>query len=410
MLKRQFELQKKYRVVLYLRMSSDSQNPRSPEQQQETIEATIRRLNLPWVIVKIYIDRAKSGRLLNKREQFQEMLRDIRTGKVKADLIIVDTFERFGRSEDVGLIRQELERHHGCLVLTADSSFADPTSISGQALAAFENLRAVDNNRIKAHDVNRGKRQAVKDKHWPGGPIPFGYKLESILVERNGRTEVDFSILVPDPETDWIIKCLFNRAHETGHGCTTICQWMNANPKIPEKFKPFNEHTVNEWLKSEIYKGVMIWEEHATGIVDDRRVIEKNPEEMVLRVPGFCPPLVADEIWDSVAEVRRARSQKRQESRAAEDGDEKLIAPLVVGVSLKYMLSGLVVCGHCGLSMIPNSSSEYTLKSTGETRRYVSYMCPRAASGACDNKTRVPEDWLRETVISLLRSRLFPTD
>jgi site-specific DNA recombinase len=410
MLRRIFDPQKRYKVVLYLRMSSDSQNPTSPEQQQATIETTIRRLNLPWDIVKIYVDRAVSGRYYGRREQFQEMLCDIRTGKVKADLILVDTFERFGRSEEAGLIRQELQRQYGCLIVTADTSFADPTSISGQALAAFENLRATDDNRIKAHNVLRGKRQAVKDKHWPGGPVPFGYKLETILIERNGRTEVDYSILVIDPETGWIITLLFSRAHETGEGCTTLTQWLNANPEIPDKYKPFNEHTINEWLKSELYKGVMVWEEHSTGVIDDRRVIEKNPESIVLRVPGFCPPLVAEDIWDSVAEVRRARSRKRGQNRAAKDGDEKLIAPLVVGVSLKYMLSGLVVCGHCDLAMIPNGSSEYTLKSTGETRRYVSYMCARSASGACNNKTRVPEDWLRDTVIMLLKSRLFPAD
>lgn len=408
MIRKKFDAQKKYRVVLYLRMSSDKQNPKSPEQQLETIKSTIRQLNLPWVIVKVYIDRAVSGRYLAKREQFQAMLRDIRTGKVRADLILVDTFERFGRSEDVGPIRQELERHHGCLVLTADTSFADPTTISGKAMAAFEQMRATDDNRVKAHNVLRGKRQVVLDKHWPGGPVPFGYKLQSVLTERNGRTEVDYSILVPAPETDWIIRRLFERAHETGDGCTTLARWLNENSDIPERHKPFSEHTVNLWLKSEIYKGVMVWEENATDVVDDRRVIQKNPEDMVLRIPGFCPPLVSDEIWESVADVRRARSRKRQEGLTANEG--KLLAPLVVGVSLKYMLSGLVLCDHCDLAMIPNGSSEYTLKSTGETRRYVSYMCPRAASGACVNKTRVPEEWLRETVVTLLRSRLFPTE
>lgn len=406
MLKRKFDPQKRYRVLLYLRMSSDQQNPRSPEQQQETIMATIRRMNLPWIVVKVYVDRGISGRLLAKREQFQAMLSDIRTKKIRPDLIIVDTFERFGRTEDVGLIRHELERHHGCLVITADSSFADPTSISGQALTAFENLRASDNNRIKAHDVNRGKRQAVKDCHWPGGPVPLGYRLKTVLVERNGRTEVDYSTLEPDPETDWIIKNLFDRAHATGHGCTKLTQWMNACSEIPEKFKPFSEHTANEWLKSELYKGVMVWEEHATGYVDDRRVIEKNPDSEVLRVPGFCQPLVSEEVWNSIAEIRRARSRNRRVRREA---DEKLLAPLVVGVSLQYMLSGLVVCGHCGLSMVPSGSGEYVLKSTGESRRYVSYLCPRSSSGACHNKTRIPEAWLRDTVISLIRSRLFPT-
>jgi hypothetical protein len=89
------------------------------------------------------------------------------------------------------------------------------------------------------------------------------------------------------------------------------------------------------------------------------------------------------------------------------DSVEKLIAPLVNGVAIKNILSGLVICGHCNLAMTPASSPTYTLKSTGERRRYVQYKCSRAGNGACENHVRVPEDWLRKTVIDLLCQRLF---
>jgi DNA invertase Pin-like site-specific DNA recombinase len=134
-----FDPQKRYRVVLYLRTSGKSQDPINPEQKQRaTIEATIRRLNLPWEIVNVYTDRAISGRFFKKRRQFQKMLCDIRTRKLLVDLILVDTFERFGRNEDLANLRQELHRHYGCLVLTADTGFADPASVTSLALAAFK--------------------------------------------------------------------------------------------------------------------------------------------------------------------------------------------------------------------------------------------------------------------------------
>ncbi len=410
MLKWRFDPFKPLQVLLYLRMSSDEQNPRSPQQQRDTIEATFKRLGYPWIIVRCYADEAISGRYLGKRKGLQQMLRDIRSGAVRADAILVDTFERFGRVEELAALRQELLQQHGVLILTADSQFADPTSISGKALAAFESLRATDANRVKAHEVLRGKRDAAREGHWPGGPPPFGYKLHSVLGERHGRQEVDHRILVPDPETAWIIQRIFQLAQEQGLGCTRLARRLNQDPTVPDRYKPFYDQTVNYWLQRPIYYGELVWEEHSTAVVDDRRVIERNAPEEALRVPNFCEPLVSREVWDAVQQVRQERSARARRARQCrEDGGGKQIAPVTPGLALTYLLSGLVRCGHCNRSMTVSSSPAYTNKA-GQTRRYASYVCPGSIAGVCPNKTRVPEDWLRQTVVDQIRQRLFPSN
>jgi DNA invertase Pin-like site-specific DNA recombinase len=400
---------KPLQAVLYLRMSSDAQNPRSPQQQRDTIEVTLRRLGYPWVIGKAYTDEAISGRYMRRRTGFQEMLRDIRTGAVQVDAILVDTFERFGRADELAALRQELYQQHGVLILTADTQFADPTSVPGKALAAFESLRATEDTRIKAHNVLRGKRDAARQRHWPGGPAPFGYKLQSVMAERHGRQEVDHCILVPDPETAWIIQRLFELARTKGLGCTRLARELNNDPDIPVRYKPIYDQTVNYWLQQPIYYGELVWEEHATGVVDDRRVIERNPDDEVVRVPDFCEGLVSRETWDAVQEIRRVRSERTRRARLAKTGEGgKQIAAVTPGLALTYLLSGLVRCGHCNRSMTVSSSPAYTMKS-GETRRYASYACPGHAASVCPNGTRVPEAWLREAVVELIRQRLLPT-
>ena len=67
MLHRTFDPKKPFRVVLYLRMSTTQQNPRSPDQQRDTIEAAFRRLGYPWVVVAVYTDAGISVRLVSKR-------------------------------------------------------------------------------------------------------------------------------------------------------------------------------------------------------------------------------------------------------------------------------------------------------------------------------------------------------
>jgi DNA invertase Pin-like site-specific DNA recombinase len=409
MLRRSFDPRLPHRYARYGRMSSDQQNPRSPEQQFDTIDQTLRRLGYPWVHVRDYRDDGISGRYIARRTGFQELLRDIRTGTIQVDAILVDTFERFGRAEELAGVRRDLQQHHGVLVLTADTQFADPTTVAGKALALVESIRSTEDTRIKAHNVLRGKRDAARQKQWPGGPPPFGYKLQSVMTQRHGRQEVDHCILVPDPETAWIIQKLYQVAREHGWGSTRLARMLNEDPDIPAKFKPFYDQTVNYWLKHDIYFGELVWEEHATGVVDDRRVIEKNPVDQVLRVPDFCEPLVPRELWDTVQQIRRERSKRAQKARAARKNDGgKQIAAVTPGLALNYLLSGLVRCGHCNRAMVVSSTAPYTTRS-GVTRRYASYVCPGYFTRACDNGTRVPEVWLREAVVDLIFRRLFPT-
>lgn len=408
MLKRIFDPKLAYRVVVYLRMSSDQQNKRSPDQQLAEIRRCLKAFRLKWKVIKVYRDDAKSGRFLRKRREYQQMLQDIKTGTVTVDLILVDTLERFGRVDELPAIRKELYEKHGVLVLTADTGFADPNTPQGKALGMVEAMRATEHGRILGHNVLRGKRDAIELGHWPGGVAPFGYMLQSIMKEVGGRQEVDYCILVRNPETNWIMKLLFDRAHETGWGQTRLTRFLNEHPDIPEKFKPFQAPSVGYWLDNWIYSGELVWAQNCTGIVDDTRVVEPNAEEDIMRVPNFCEPTVPREQQDAIWAVRRARAKRLLQARAkANAGDGKLIEPPAPGLALKYLLTGLVRCGHCGRAMTPASSAPYITKS-GEAKRYAAYSCPGAVSGVCPNSTRVPEEWLREVVVGTVGQRLFP--
>jgi site-specific DNA recombinase len=156
-LTRTFEPRLEYSYVLYGRMSSDNQNPKSPDQQFDTIERTRLRLGYPWRHLKSYRDDAVSGRLVKKRSGLQEMLREIQTKQLRPDLILVDTWERFGRAEELTGTRQKLKTQYGVLIVSADNGFADPTTAVGQMTSSFEAVRAVEDNRIRAHTVLRGQ-------------------------------------------------------------------------------------------------------------------------------------------------------------------------------------------------------------------------------------------------------------
>lgn len=387
-------------------MSDDLQNKRSPEQQSREISLTIQRTGFAFTVTKSYRDEAISGRLLRKRVGYQQMIRDIKSGVVQTDLILVDTIERFGRVNELESIRRDLYENHGVLVLAADSNFSDPLSPQGRALAMVENMRASEDGRIKAHNVLRGKRDCAILKHWPGGPAPFGYALKSVMRSVHGREEVDHCILVPDPSTSPILQSIFAKAAATGWGTTKLARWLNGRDDIPPALKPFSSATIGRQLDNTIYYGELTWNVHCTGIVADIRVLEKNDETEWQRVHDFCEPLVAKELW---LEVQALRELRRAKLAAVEDVDPsaKQIQPSAPGMTLNYLLSGLLYCSECGVRMVLSATQIYVTKA-GDNRNYASYRCPAYRAGGCANAVSVPEVWVREEVIAIIRQRLFP--
>ena len=405
MLKRTFDLKNHYRAVLYLRMSDEHQNPRSPDQQCAEIERLMRVMGLNWKIVKVFRDDAKTARLLRNRPAYQQMMREIKSGLLKADLILVDTAERFGRVDELPTIRKELDENYGVFVLTANTNFADPTTASGRALGTVEAIRVTEDGRTKAHNVLRGKRDAVQLKHWAGGKPPFGFMLKSVFKIEHGREVLDYSIIVPDPETAWIIRMLKERAAETAHGTIRLTKWLDNHPDIPAKYKPFHPQTVGRWLDETLYEGDLVFLRNSTGIVSDSLVKRRNPESELVKITDFCEPITSRELGDRVRALRELRRQAHPGN--VSEKDDKLIQPLVKGLAVKYLLSGLLVC-ECGLKMTASSSAVYVDKS-GKRRRYVNYLCPASLTVSCRNKVRLPEEWVRKIVVVALRQRLFPS-
>ena len=396
-----------YRVVIYLRMSTDLQNRRSPQQQRDEIERRLKTLGYNWVIVKVFCDEAVSGKFQRKRHEYQQMLREIRSGTLDVDLILVDTLERFGRMEELPTIRKNLFERHGVLILTADTNFADPNSPAGKALGMVEAMRATEHGRILGHNVLRGKRDAAKLKHWPGGKAPFGLALKSIMKTVNGRDEVDFKMLVHNPITSWIMKLLFDTAAKTGWGTPRLARFLNAREDISDDYKPFHPSTIGYWLDNEIYYGEFVFEKHSTGIVDDMRVVELNCLDDRLYVPEFCEPLIDRKLWDEVNRLRQPRRDRAKEALARRNSaSSKQILPPAPGMTVKYLLSGLIYCDECGLRMTASSSPKYTTKS-GEVRRYASYICPGYKAGSCTNDIHIPEELLRNIVLDKIRERFF---
>lgn len=404
MLERRYDPGQLYRYVMYGRMSDPRQNKRSPDQQFDTIIEKILRLGYSWQCVDRYRDDGISGRYLKKRLGLQRMLRDIEAGLIVIDLIVVDTLERLGRADEIAELRRKLFVDYGILIVAADNAFADPTGVVGKAVGMVEQIRSTENTRISRHNVIRGKKDTARLKRWPGGPQPFGYRLKPVIDESVSPPDV-YSVLETDPRPAAAQRLAFERAAETGEGDQRMARWWNTSPEVPEEYKPISPFTMGYRLSSRIYLGELVWGANRTGVVNDARVIEPNPDGAEV-IPNFCTPIVSAELFERVRQLRDARSAQIKGRRRGADADSpaKLIAPQTRGLTLKYLLTGLARCGSCKASMRPVPSG----RQSKAGKKYVYYACPRHYDGACDNARHVPEDRLREAAVDRLRARLFP--
>lgn len=405
MIETRFDPNQPLRYARYGRMSSNQQNARSPDQQFAEIDRTLKRMRCPWIHCRDFRDDGVSGRYMAKRKDFTRLLEEIKTGQLNVDLILVDTLERFGRMKNLESVRRNLRTRYGVLILTADSGFADPTSAGGQALGFIEAIRSTQDSHVKAHNVLRGKRDAAKLKRWPGGPAPRGYKLEAKIVKHAHGPDETYRELVPNPEERGLILKMYGLADSKGWGGARIGKHLNAQPELVKRFGRFHADTICRILANPIYKGELVFNRVSTDVVDDRRVIRPNDEDQWVRIPGFCEPLVPEELWNRVNALRRTRSEQIKRARARNRQESgKRIQPLAGGISLKYPLTGLVRCGLCGASLRPNAGGGRSKKG----RRYVYYVCPHRPSGSCANHLYLPMEWLEKVVFAAVRRRLFP--
>lgn len=396
MIKFKFDPTKPYQVITYARMSTDTQNPCSPEQQQNEIDERLRRKKLPWTTIKNYVDRGISGRYAKKRPGYQQMLRDIRSGNIKPDLILVDTQERLGRSTSMAQVRLELQNKYGVLILSADSDFSDPTSTAGQINSAFQEIRGSEENRVKSHQVMRGKKDAVRKGYWPGGPAPRGFDLQ---LERPTEGQGQYGArtkLIPNTEQAYVLRLLFERAKETNHGAGRLAKFLNEHEDISQDLKPFFSTTVDYWLQNRLYIGEFVFNKYSLDVVEDCRVRNRNDEEDLLVIPHFCEAIVPEELFNEVQALRHRRKRPKDLSSTA----CKLIKPILLPTSVKYALAGFVRCGSCGASMVPTSHGSDTEK------RQAYYRCPRRSEGNCENKRHVSADWLEHVVFDELKRSL----
>ena len=384
-------------AVGYIRMSTDKQED-SPEQQRAEILKLASRHG--YRIVRWYEDHAISGAKTLKRKQFRQMIRDAEElGDFKA--ILCWDQDRFGRFDSIeaGEWISPLRRV-GVELVTVTQGRINWEDFAGRMIYQItqegKHHYLVDLSR----NALRGMIRFAKKGNLLGMPTPYGYDRvyfnaagkEMCRIRRGEkfRKPRDWTAkLVPSEDKQAVktIRWLFKTFAETDCSARSLAVELNKRG-VPSPNGGEWEYThIKNLLRHPVYIGWLTYGRRRAGLYhhvgEDGELVSSR--DNAGDSGQYAPIVVADNHEALVNQATFDAVQAKLKARSKVPG----------GPYRKYLLSGILRCGHCGSIMVGAGQGG---GATGH--RFTYYKCKRSrVSGTCNNyavRTELIEEALTE--------------
>lgn len=300
------------RTVAYARVST--------KEQPISLDSQIRHFNdimdnTPTMVnCGCYVDNGISGRFMQRREGFLQMLDDCELHKI--DLILCKSIKRFGRCTLDTIKAIERLRELGIAVYFEQEGIDTIKDRNNILLVTMAQVAQEE-----YEDRSEAVRWAFKRRFEQGKLIanpntPYGYKLN-----KEGELEIV-------PEEAKIVKRIFEEYASTGRS-NEICLKLNRQGHRTAHGRLFQASTILYMIKNEKYKGDAMMEKK---VIINGRQVKNTGQLMRYYVEDHHEPIVSKELWDK-ANARRALNQKN---------------PNVFKPIGHDPMSKMIVCGKCG--------------------------------------------------------------
>lgn len=347
-------LKKIYRVVLYLRLSSDDGDNRESDSisNQRILTRGYLDGKSEFVIVREFVDDGFTGTNFD-RPDFQEMMRYLEEGK--ADCIVCKDLSRFGR--DFSGVLQYVERilpQMGIRLILVndnyDSNFPNHDFITLRMKSLINDIYPADTSR----SVRANLLAKMTDGQCVAAFAFYGYM----------KSPEDKHKLVIDPVAGAVVQDIYHLKLK-GYSFSGIAEILNLRGILPplaykqlylgQNLKTgFQTKGKSRWeatmvrriLMDERYTGVLLQGRTTTPNHKVKRIIHK-PEDEWVRVENAFERLIDKYTFMVVANLLERDTRKSAGGMA--------------------LLSGLVECGDCHQNMVrksPDSRNYYYVCST----------------------------------------------
>lgn len=167
------------------------------------------------VIAGEYSDEGFSGKNIQGRHEFQQMLRDVQDCKDGVSYVLVFKLSRFGRNAADVLNSLQLMQDFGVNLICVEDGI-DSSKDSGKLMiSVLSAVAEIERENIRAQTM-AGREQKAREGKWNGGFAPYGYRLE------NGE------LSIADDEVE-VIRVIFDRFIHTNDGVAGIARYLNTH-------------------------------------------------------------------------------------------------------------------------------------------------------------------------------------
>ena len=204
----------KKKVYMYTRVSTAMQVDGYSLEAQKTRMKMYAEFN-DFEIVGEYEDAGKSGKSIEGRPAFNQMMEDIRQGKDNVSYVLVFKLSRFGRhAADVLSSLQIMQDFNVNLICVEDG--IDSSKDAGKLMiSVLSAVAEIERENIRVQTME-GRIQKAREGKWNGGFAPYGYKL------------VDGNLIIEEDEAE-AIRLIFDKYVNTELGITGIARYLQSH-------------------------------------------------------------------------------------------------------------------------------------------------------------------------------------
>lgn len=407
----------------YARRSTDMQDRSIPD-QKAYVEKWAKENG--YRIARWYVDDSISGTSTKGRDDFEQMITDAEAGADFRTILCYD-LSRFSRggTNETGFYLHRLRLAGVDAIFVAEGI---PEGDEGELLQGVKSWQARQYSVKLSRDTIRGQISNILEKRCaPGGAPPFGYdkqhctaagqilrtfrwladgskqefgsdgKLIRVLPrgETVKKAKSDTARFVPSsPDRIGVVKRIFDWCIE-GYGARYMSARLNEEGIASPDGAKWNSAQLRRMLANPTYRGAVAWNKRTMGKLhgvgrDGQIHVKKtiggchnNPKDQWFVVESVHEPLVTPEVF--------TKAQQAMDKRRNSGGLGQQVH--------RSLLSGLIVCNHCGWNY-RQKHTNYDAQGKRTRYRYYTDGGYNAGGKAMCRNINIPADALDAWVLA----------
>ena len=325
-----------------------------------------------------YCDQGYSGKNIQGRLAFRQMLQDIEECKDGVSYVLVFKLSRFGRNAADVLNSLQLMQDYGVNLICVEDGIDSSKDAGKLMISVLSAVAEIERENIRVQTM-AGREQKAREGKWNGGFAPYGYKL------------VNGELLINEEEAE-VIRVIYDRYIHTHEGSKLIAEYLNTHgyTKITRQngmMPTFSATFVVDVLDNPVYMGKIAYgrrkQEKKLGTRNEMHVVVQSEFPIY---DGQHEAIVSEEDWNLAQEKRKRHSFVREKVR---------------DLNHAHVLSGILRCPLCGKGMYGNTSTPH--KKDSRTRHYYYCKNPKGSTGhRCEFRTNLDQQEINRQVAAII--------